>query len=389
MTGRRKLSLLVAGIILVLLVLMRMDKPASDSFVGLCVYSSDGFSVLTNGSESIGVYAELKLGGVYNVTGSVFNTSSGLRIRPKRVRPSPPPFPTLDIRGFYWPSRGYYLLIPGSGKRIRLALPLNASKGNMVNVKGLFYHGRFYPMASSKMKPPKQPEDGMPWQAEGVILYSGRRTVLWNGSAEITLYLPYGLRLKPGTEVKALGIFRRYSMPSLLVDSPDDLTIVRSAPKAQVEKAKIGEIAEGTCTVVNVGKSSLRLNCTALRLIGFKARRGDTVHFEALMRKASMLCLNCTIRESREELPNGMCNFSPGKLARISGTVTWVKVYGNGFGLANVTYGDCWVLLKLRKSFGVSLRTNETVTAYGIFTAYRGMPALEIESGEDVCSGNC
>ncbi len=389
MTDKRKLSLLAVGIILVFSILARIDKPTNESFVGLCVYSSDGFSVLTNGSESIGVYAKLKPGGVYNVTGSVFNTPSGLRMRPKRVRPSPPLFPTLNIRGFYWPSRGYYLLVPGSGKRIKLAFFLNASKGDMVNVKGLFYHGRFYPVAFSKMKPLKQPEDGMPWQAEGVILYSGRKTVLWNGSAEIALYLPYGLKLKPGVKVKVLGIFRRYSMPSLLVDSPDDLTIVGSAPRVPVEEVRIGEIAEGTCTVVNVGKSSLRLNCTKLRLIGFKALRGDTVRFEALVRKSSMLCLNCAIRESREELPNGICGFSPGKLARISGTVAWVKLYGNGFGLANVTDGNCWVLLKLRKSLGVSLRTNETVTAYGTFTTYRGMPALEIESGEDVCSGNC
>ena len=326
---------------------------------------------------------------MYNVTGSVFNTSSGLRMRPKRIRPSPPLFQTLEIRGFYWPSRGYYLLIPGSGERIKLALPLNASKGDMVDVKGLFYHGRFYPVALSKLNPPPYPEDGMPWWTEGVILYSGRKTVLWNWSAEIALYLPYGLRLKPGVKVKALGIFRRYSMPSLLVDSPDDLTVVGSAPKAPVGKAKIGEIARGACTVVNVGKSSLRLNCTALRLVGFNARRGDIISFEALVRRSSMLCLNCTVQRKREELPNGICSFSQGKLAKISGTVAWVKVYGNGFGLANVTDENCWVLLKLRKSLGVSLRTNETVTAYGTFTTYRGMPALEIGSGEDVCSGNC
>jgi len=137
-----------------------------------------------------------------------------------------------------------------------------------------------------------------------------------------------------------------------------------------------------------VGRS-LSLNCTEMKLYGFSARVGDVVHFEALRRGSSLLCLNCTVSLPREELPNGICSFSPGKFARVSGNVSWVRVYRNGFGLANLTDGNCWVLLKLRKSLGVSVEVNETVTAYGFFTTYRDMPAFEMGSGEDLCSGNC
>ncbi|WP_367884799.1 hypothetical protein [Thermococcus sp. JCM 11816] len=66
-----------------------------------------------------------------------------------------------------------------------------------------------------------------------------------------------------------------------------------------------------------------------------------------------------------------------------------MKRYRNGFGLANVTDGNCWVLLKLPpKSLGISVASGENVTAYGFFTTYREKPAFEIQSGEDLCSGS-
>ena len=382
----RVIVVLIAGILIVALALFKVGDDKGGSFVGLCVYSTSGFSVLTNGTVSVGVSATLKPGEVYLLEGRLYRSRSGLRMDPSKVKFSEPTFPLKELRGAYWPSRGLYLLTP---ERIRLGLPLNVPKGAYVLIRGLFYGARFYPVTYTQTVPPEGPEDGMPWWVGGVVIYSGRRTVLWNGSEEFALYLPYGTKLEVGTRVRVLGIFRRYSMPSIVVDSGDDVSVIGMAPLVRVGEAKIGEIATGSCAVVGRGKSYLRLNCTKLKLYGFKARDGDVIRFEALVRKSSMLCLNCTVERKREELPNGICNFSPGKLAKISGTVTWVKVYGNGFGLANVTYGDCWVLLKLRKSLGVSLRTNETVTAYGTFTTYRGMPALEIESGEDVCSGNC
>ncbi|MEO2151218.1 MAG: hypothetical protein ABGW50_00965, partial [Thermococcus sp.] len=88
-----------------------------------------------------------------------------------------------------------------------------------------------------------------------------------------------------------------------------------------------------------------------------------------------------------EELPNGICSFREGSFARISGRVAWVRVYRSGFGLANVTNGTCWVLLKIPSRLDISLVENESVTAYGFFTTYRGKPAFEVQSGDDLCSG--
>jgi len=223
---------------------------------------------------------------------------------------------------------------------------------------------------------------------EGVVLYTGKKTVLWNGSEEIALYLPYGTELKPGQRVKVLGIVRFYSKLSLFVDSPEDVEALGTAVERPIDEARVGDIATGNCTVIGSGRS-LKLNCTDLRLYGFSARTGDVIHFEALRRRSSLLCLNCTVVVPREELPNGLCSFSPEKFSKITGNISWVKVYRNGFGLANVTNGNCWVLLKLRKSLRISLSANETITAYGFFTTYRDMPAFEVESGDDLCSGNC
>ncbi|ASJ08303.1 hypothetical protein A3L11_03285 [Thermococcus siculi] len=386
-TNRKLVIVLITALsaILGLLFVTGNERVESSSFTGLCVYSSGGFSVLSNGEDSVGVYASLEVGKVYRVFGVFFNTSSGVKIRPERVEVTEPTFPLESITGAYWPSRGYYLLTPG---RIKLALPLHVPKGGLVRVNGLWYGGRFYPVGYTQLGIPSSPSADMPWLVEGVILRTGRSTILWNGSEEIILYLPYGTELKPGQRVKVLGIVRFYSKLSLFVDSPEDVEILGTAMERPVREAGVGEVATGNCTVVGSGRS-LKLNCTDLRLYGFSARVGDTVHLEALRRKSSLLCLNCTVVIPREELPNGICSFSPGRFARIVGNVSWVKVYRNGFGLANVTSGDCWVLLKLRKSLGVSVEENQTVTAYGFFTTYRDMPAFEIQSGDDLCSGNC
>jgi hypothetical protein len=228
----------------------------------------------------------------------------------------------------------------------------------------------------------------MPWEVEGVVLYTGKKTVLWNGSEEIALYLPYGTELRPGQRVRVVGIARFYSTLSLFVDSGNDVEMLGTAERKPLQAAGVGDVATGDCTVIGSGHS-LKLNCTDLRLYGFSARTGDVIHVEALRRKSSLLCLNCALVIPREELPNGLCSFSPGKFSKITGNVSWVRVYRNGFGLANVTDGDCWVLVKLRKSLNITLGPNETVTAYGFFTTYRGMPAFEVESGDDLCSGNC
>ncbi|NJE00379.1 hypothetical protein [Thermococcus sp. JdF3] len=386
-TNRRVTIVLTACLLVVLtaLAVVGNERIESGSFVGLCVHSGDGFSVLTDGKRSVGVYASLEVGKVYRVTGIQFNSSSGIRLRPEKVEPAKPTFALDSLTGAYWPSRGHYLLTPD---RIRLALPLKAEKGELVKVDGLWYRGKFYPINFTAFGFPARPSDGMPWISEGVILYSGRKTILWNGSEEVVLYLPYGIELEPGQRISVLGIARFYSTLSLLVDSGEDVRLLGTGEKAPIGSAEIGEIATGNCTVVGKGRS-LRLNCTEMRLYGFPARTGDVLHVEALRRKSSLLCLNCTVILPREELPNGICHFFPGKFTKISGNVSWVRTYKNGFGIANVTEANCWVILKLRKSLGVSVEINETVTAYGFFTTYRGMPAFEVASGDDLCSGNC
>ncbi|WP_297463745.1 hypothetical protein [Thermococcus sp.] len=384
---KTRIMVLIIAIIMVMGALLRTGNERMDSshFVGLCVRTGDGFSVLTDGKRTVGVYASLEIGRVYLVRGILLNTTRGLRMRPETIGEAEPTFPLDHITGAYWPSRGYSLLTP---ERVRLALPLQVRKGELVEVAGLWYGGRFYPINTTSRGFLTRPEDGMPWTVEGTVIGTGAGTILWNGSEEIVLYLPYGIKPRPGERIRVTGRTRFYSRLSLLVDSPDDVVVLGRAAVKPLEVARIGEIAAGECAVTGTGRF-LRLNCTGLKLAGFSARTGDTVRFEALRRKSSLLCLNCTVTVPREDLPNGICSFSPGRLARISGKVSWVRIYRNGFGLANVTQDRCWVLLKLRKSLGASIETNGSVTAYGLFTTYRNMPALEIKSGDDLCSGNC
>lgn len=385
--NKRLTVVLIVGSIIVLSAMATFGEQNEklDEFTGLCVYSSASFSVLNNGKTSVGVYAPLEEGRVYKITGRLMNSSGELRIKPVMIEPAELDFPLEKITGAYWPTDGCYLLTPD---RIRLGSCLNASKGEVVEAEGLWYGRKFYVLRYRGFGIPETPRDGMPWSVEGVVLYTGSRTVIWNGSEEIVLYLPYGTELELGKKIHVLGIAKFYSRLSLIVDSPDDVDVVGDADRKNVSLARVGDIAFGTCIVMDVGRS-LRLNCTELRLYGFSARVGDTVSFEALRRKSSLYCLSCEVVKPREKLSNAICDFEEGKLVRMSGVVEWVKVYKNGFGLVNVTDGNCWVLLKLRKSLGISLEKNQTVTAYGVFTTYRDMPALEIALGDDLCSGRC
>ncbi|NJE05632.1 hypothetical protein E3E36_05640 [Thermococcus sp. M36] len=355
-----------------------------DEFTGLCVYSSGSFSVLTDGKVQVVVYIPLEEGRVYRVLGRLYN-ATGLKMEVASAEPAEPDFELETVSGAYWPSRGYYLLTP---ERVKLAFPLSAEKGELVLVKGVWYGRRFYPLIAEPLGLPKHPRDGMPWSVEGTVLYSGSRTVLWNGSEEIVLYLPYGVSVEPGERVRVLGLVREYSKLTLLVDSEDDVDVLGDAPEGDVAAARVGEIAVGNCTVIEAGRS-LRLDCTGRRVYNFRARVGDTVSIRALVRRSSLYCLACSVVRPRELLPNSICDPDGEGARRISGRVRWVRVYKNGFGIANVTDGDCWVLLKIRKSLGVTIHNNQTVTAYGFFTTYRGMPAFEVQSGDDLCSGNC
>jgi hypothetical protein len=155
------------------------------------------------------------------------------------------------------------------------------------------------------------------------------------------------------------------------------------------ETLQTGELVNMTCIVTEALRTGLLLNCTDFKLKGFQARTGDKVSFIAIQDGTSLRCINCTISTPRELLPNSICDFSEGSFARISGKVEWVKRYRSGFGIANVSSGECWVLLKLPKSLGVDVEEGENVTAYGRFILYRGKPAFSVGSGDDVCSGRC
>ncbi|ASJ11528.1 hypothetical protein [Thermococcus thioreducens] len=386
-TDRELKIVLLIGSVVVLIMMATIDAAPRDldEFTGVCVYSSDSFSILSNGSTSVGVYSSLQEGVVYRVEGRMYNTSSGLRIRHVRIERAEATFPLSAVKGAYWVSSGYYILTPD---RVRLALPLSAEKGELVEVDGIWYRNGFYPVRHRVLGFPEEPRDGMPWRIDGTVIYGGTKAVIWNGSEEIVLYLPYGTKVEAGRRVRVVGIVRFYSRLSLIVDSPDDISFVGYGEKVPVSEASVGDIAFGNCTVVGAGRS-LKLNCTELKLRNFKARVGDRIYFEAVRRRSSLYCIDCRVIESREEIPNGICSFSSGELARVFGRVKWVRVYKNGFGLANVTDGNCWVLIKLRKSLNVSLKVNQTVTAYGFFTTYRGMPAFEVPSGDDLCSGRC
>ncbi len=353
-----------------------------DSFTGLCVYSSADFSILTNGSISVAISKTLELGEVYRVYGRFYQ--NGERMKVSKIEKTSPDFPLDEIEGYYWPSRGCYLLTP---ERIRLGYCINAPKGSKVLLMGIFHGSRFYPFNYTVGDFLRDFIDGLPVIVEGVILQSGEKTIIWNGSTEIVLYLPYGLHLEPGKRIGVLGIARRYSRPSLLIDSEGDVTVMGEARVRGIGSAGIGEIGVGNCTVVSKSRSGLRLNCSNKVLKGINARVGDEIELKALVRRGSLLCVSCRTIKSREELPNSICG---GKgLVKVYGMVEWVKVYKNGFGLANISKDNCWVLLKLRKSLNLSLTVNESITAYGEFTTYRGVPALEIRSGEDVCFGKC
>ncbi len=382
MVGKGFVSVLLLFLFLASLAYLHTVSVSSqDVFTGVCVYSSSSFSVLSNGSSEITVGKELEVGRVY----TLFGRLRGSRMDVSRVERSSPDFPLEKVEGFYWVSGGCYLLTEGA--RIKLGFCLNVSKGSMLSARGIFHGRKFYPVEYRQGRVSSSFREGLPVVVEGVVMYSGKRTILWNGTSEIVLYLPHGFKLTPGKRVRVLGLARFYSIPSLLVGSKGDVHVLGYATERPIGSAKVGEIGRGLCRVISRNGKGLKLDCFDKPLIGFMARVGDEVAFRALVRRGSLLCLSCEVVGHREDLPNSICGGEG--VVRVYGGVEWVKVYRNGFGLANVSFDDCWILLKLRKSLKVSLRANETVTAYGRFTLYRGMPALEIDSGEDICSGKC
>ena len=371
----------------------RSDLSGGAGFIGVCVKAENGYSLLFNSTYTLLVPERLEVGEVYLVRGNIKPDRKGLRISGNYEIQTMTILPNwlTNLKGAYWERKGrYYLLTP---EWIELGKPLPIQRGSIVKISGVRYGSKFYPVRVSMISTPlRTPEDGMPVIIEGTVVGYFReknRVILWNGSERIYVYLPYGQSLKIGLRVRILGRVSLTSRVNIYVDHRDDVKTIDYHKPVPIGKSSVGELVKGTCQVVKVQKSGLVLNCTDLKLKGIHARTGDTLRIEAVNSGSKLVCLNCEIIRKRENLPNRICEFKEGRFSRIQGIVAWVRRYGNGFALANVTYGQCWVLLKLPKSLGVHAEAGEEITAYGFFTTYRGKPAFEVGSGDDLCSGTC
>ncbi|ASJ03418.1 hypothetical protein A3L09_09175 [Thermococcus profundus] len=393
---RAELPTLVLLMVLASLVAMHFAVPGSPetgTFLGICVKSNAGYSILYNGTDTVLVPEGLESGRIYRIMGRIVGegglsrVSGGYRVEPVNTTPSW----AETVRGFYWVKgdRAYVL----SPRWTELSAPLDAPKGSKIRVVGVLYGSKLYPLEYDVIGEPNgELKDGKPAQIEGVVLGhfgADNLAVVWSEGKRIYAYLPYGASIDPGLRVRILGRVRLTSRINIYVDSVEDFEVLGTPDPVPINGSTIGEVGEGKCRVVKITKGGLRLDCTELVLRGISARTGDLLNIKALNAGSYLRCLDCRVEEPRENLPNEICNPVEGKFSRISGDVEWVKVYRNGFGLANVTRGSCWVLLKLPKSLGITVSEGEHVSAYGFFTTYRGKPAFEVSSGDDLCSGNC
>ncbi|ASJ01100.1 hypothetical protein [Thermococcus gorgonarius] len=389
MLDKRYLTLVVVTAILASLILLQGEKPSGESFIGVCVKSYDSFSVLFDGNRTVLIDRNLDEGKLYLLRGRLRNSENRLWMDVSEVKALEVlPRWLQRVKGSYWVRNGNpYLIAP---EWIKLSKPLAIEKGSIVEVSGIFYNGVFHPVKIQNSKQPtKELKSGFPAEIRGVVLSVSSPAVLWNGTTKIYLYLPYGTKLKLGEMVKVLGIVKITSRINVYVDSKEDVNHLGYPNPVGINGSKTGDLVRGICKVTKPMKSGLRLNCTELRLLGFSARTGDETEILALNTGSTLKCIDCRISRPRESLPNSLCSFREGETAKIRGRVSWVRRYSNGFSLANITSESCWVLLKLPKSLGVDVNTREVVTAYGTFVTYRGMPALQPWSGDDVCSGNC
>jgi len=350
-------------------------------FTGICVNSKENFAVLYNGSETIVVFETLESGRVYKIRGKLTDPDKNYVEAFEINQTSPKALPVETVTGAYWVDDYCQLLTP---QRISLNTCLNASKGERVIIEGLYYNKRFYVVNYTRLGFENSPEDNMPFVIAGSVIYGGNPATIWDGDEEVKVYLPYKQSLKVGDYVEVLGTAKLYSTLTIYVNDKSDIRVLGRARKSPIGEEKIGEIAYGACAVKKSTKTYISLDCTSIPLYGFSARVGDAVQFEAIRRRNSLYCLECKVSRPREALENSICNPIPDQPSKIEGRVAWVKVYSNGFGIANITNGNCWTLLKLPKSIGVTLEEGGHVVAFGFHTTYREMPAFEIASKEDV-----
>ena len=353
-------------------------------FTGLCVYSKGKFSIITNGIESVVIYKNLSEGKVYTVRGKLLDTVQK-SIHPLETKEGDSgKLGLVSLSGAYWKDRNCYILTP---QRVKLNECLDIPKGIEIEARGLFYGHTFYLLNYTAKGFLEKPRNGYPYLIVGTVIDNRTPSLLWTGNEKVKVYLPYRMSLKLGDRVKVLGIAKLYSTLTLYVSNRKDVEIIGKAEKISVGKERIGDITYGICQIIKAGKG-LSLNCTHLKLYSCSARTGDVIRFEALRRENSLLCLNCSLELPRERLVNSICTPNREGIIKIKGNISWVRIYKNGFGLANITNNGCWILIKLGKSLNVRLRVNHTIMAFGVYTKYKGMPALEIYSGEDLCLEN-
>ena len=386
----KRLSIVLALIVLTSsLLLIRSDPGRRDSFTGVCVRSYPTYSLIFNGSSTLLVKAELRKGEAYTVRGSFFSSGDLLSVRGKYSVEGSAVFEGGEwVKGYYWEKRGRPYLI-SEDEWIPLGKRLKVGKGFLVYVRGLFYGKELFPTEIREIAGiPAEPEDGHPIGVRGVIL-PGSPPRLFSNGTEFYLSLPYGLHLKPGRVVEVTGIVRETTKLWLYVYSGDDVRTIGLPPVKELGRSGKGDLVGGTCRVYEVKKSGLRLDCTEKLLRGFHARTADRVKFLALDTGGYLYCLNCTVLEERERLPNGICGAKPGSVEKVEGRVEWVKRYSSGFQLANLSNGVCWLLLKIPKSTGKGVLAGEELTVYGLVSTYRGKPAITPSSGDDLCSSKC
>lgn len=351
-------------------------------FYGMCVKARDNYSVLFNGKESIVVFERLNVSQIYEIRGKLYQGRAIIPISIKKAGKER--LNVTKIKGaIWWENSRCYLLAP---EKIYLQRCLETEKGKVIEAEGIIYDGTFYPISYREGDYLKNPMDGMPYKINGTVLYGGNPATIWRNE-RIKVYLPYKVTLKEGQKVEILGIVDLKSTLTLYVSSQEDVKLLNNTEVSTIGNEKIGDIVSGICQVVKSSRF-LKLNCTKLRFYGFNADVGDTIKFRALRRENSLYCLSCSIKIPRRSLENSICAPKKG-IVKIHGQVREVKIYRNGFGLANITYRNCSILLKLRKSLNITIVENQTIAAFGYYTTYRGKPALEIQSRRDICLGNC
>ncbi|MFA4641198.1 DNA-binding protein [Pyrococcus kukulkanii] len=341
-------------------------------FTGVCVYSSDGFSILTDGKFSVPVFSDLKLRKVYKVIG-VYRRNG---IKPRKIEDGK--IELEEYEGAYWVDYYPSLLTP---KKIKLKFGLSGvEEGELVRVRGIFFGSKLVPVEYYVVGNLTSPKDGYPFKFRGVVLYGGNPGIIFWKNRSVKVYLKDNQTLIPGRVVEVFGITR---ITGKIIVYTSRLRYLGSANVS--EKPNVGEIAEGECRIIQKLENRVKLECLDLPLSNVTGRVGDKIKFRALKRFSDYLCLNCTLYP-RENLGNMICNPEAGKAGKVSGVVENVKEV-RGRIIAQVRNGNCRILLKIKPDIRIEI--GDKVEAFGVFSTYYKKPILIVEGEEDICLNSC